>query len=217
LSGAAALTPWLGISGALSGAGALPRDVLSAALIGVDEALGLEVGVGLVLVKLRNVQITARGDFGFTNNRALQPNAPLGSIFTTDRSETLRPALIAAIAASPVLGFQASFSYMWQWFNTSEADVTRTISGGAAATVNFGPAPATLLVGIGVNHDSGAPLDVHNLRAVLGSGGTPVLGELGLYYTGRRDLDLGVVVSYQFTGDDDDRRVVGNLRLGYYF
>jgi hypothetical protein len=55
------------------------------------------------------------------------------------------------------------------------------------------------------------------LRAVLGSGGTPVLGELGLYYTGRRDLDLGVVVSYQFTGDDDDRRVVGNLRLGYYF
>ena len=54
------------------------------------------------------------------------------------------------------------------------------------------------------------------LKALLGNGSSQARIEGGVYYTGRRDLDLGAIVTFQLS-ENDDRRYLGNVRFGYYF
>jgi hypothetical protein len=216
VSGSAALAPWLGVTARLSAASDIPRNVTATALVGVHVNFGVEGDAFLRLVRAGPLQITARGDFGYDQNRDILPT------FLRDRVQighvtTIRPTLVAAVAITPLLGLQASGSYSWQWFDFRTSGRAETIQAAAAVTISLHPFPVTLLGGAGAGHETGDSLDIFGAQALYGSGGTWGRAEGGVYYTGRRHLDLGVDATYQFSDTDGDRRWWGDLRIGYYF
>lgn len=216
VSGSAALAPWLGVAGRLTGASDIPRGLTAVALVGVHVSFGVEGDLFVRLIRSGPFQLTARGDFGYNQNRDVLPE------FLSDRVvighvTTIRPAVTAALAVSPQLGFQASGSYGWQWFDINQSGLTETLELAAAAVISLHPIPITLLAGAGGGRATGDSPDTFGAQALYGSGGTWGRAEGGVFYTGRRDLDLGLSATYQFSDTDGDRRWVGNFRLGYYF
>ena len=66
------------------------------------------------------------------------------------------------------------------------------------------------------NRDFGRDDNTLAANVLLGNGSSQARVEGGLFYTGRQNLDLGAVITYQLS-HSDDRRYFGNIRLGYYF
>ena len=210
------LTPWLGLTGRLTGSAELPRNLASAILVGAHENLGFEGGAAVRLVRTSMLQVTVRGDFGLSADKLIQPMLQPGSLITTGDIITLRPSAIAMLALSRMFGLQASGSYAWQWFDITTHDNIETLNGALAGTMALGFVPITILVGGSVTHEFGRDVDTNAMEALLGEGTTQGACEGGIFYVGRRDLDLGATFIYQFSGSDD-RRALGNLRFGYYF
>ncbi len=216
ISGAAELTPWLGLTARVTGSAEVPKDLASVILVGAHENLGFEAGPAVRLVRTPILQVTARGDFGLAYDKLVQPMPASGSLLTTGDIITLRPAVIGMLALSQMFGLQASVSYAWQWFDITTNDRVETLDGALAGTMALGVVPITLLGGGQINHEWGRDVDTNAMEALLGEGTTQWRVEGGVFYTGRRDLDLGASVTYQFSSGDD-RRWLGNARFGYYF
>lgn len=215
--GAAALTPWLGLTARVTASGLVPRDGVTALLVGATESYGGEAGISLGLLRAGSLQLIARGDAGWGFNRSTIPARLPDSPSVEGDIGTIRPSLIAALALTPAVGLQASASYAWRWFDVVEDDQLRTASGAVAATVVLAPSAVTLLLGGAVSRDYGRDINTVTSRAVLGNDATRWRGEVGLFYQGRHDLDLGAVAAIELDGDDTDRRLFGHLRIGYYF
>jgi hypothetical protein len=215
-TGAAALAPWLAVTGRVTSAVEIPRGAVSALVVGAHMNTGLEGGLVLRLVRLPSFQISARGDYGWADDRDIQPRLAPASLFVNGHIQTLRPALIAALALSRAFAVQASGSYTWRWFDIEETDDVQTLTGALAVSLSLYPAPVTILAGGQVDHEWGRNFETAAEEVLLGNSDHHTRGELGLFYTGRRDLDLGAVATYQFSGSND-RRWLGNIRFGYYF
>lgn len=216
ISGGAELTPWLAITARLTGSAELPRGLASAILVGAHENLGGEAGVAVRLLRTSILQVTARGDAGLAYDKLIQPMLQPASLITTGDIVTLRPSVIGMLALSRMFGLQGSVSYAWQWFDITTHDAVDTLAGALAGTMALGIVPITLLGGGQINHEFGRNVDTNAMEALLGEDDTQWRVEGGVFYTGRRDLDLGASVTYQFSSGDD-RRWFGNLRFGYYF
>lgn len=216
VAGSAELAPWLGITGRLTGLGEIPHGRTSTLLVGAHMSLGAEGGVLVRLVRSGQLQLTARGDAGWEQNRNIVPMG-LSSLEVIGHVTTVRPALVAEVALSPQVGLQASGSYSWQWFDVNTTGNAQTLEGDAGLVMSLRPIPATLLLAGQIRDASGDTPDRFGVQSLYGSGGIQYGGEGGVFYTGRHDLDLGATVTYQWGDTDNDRRWFGNFRLGYYF
>jgi hypothetical protein len=215
--GGLALTPWLGLSARATASGIISRDGVAALVVGAQAAFGAEAGVSLRLLRAGPLQVTARGDVGWNQNRSTVPARLPDSPYVEGDITTLRPSLVVAVPLAPWLGLQASGSFEWRRFDVAERDRVRTIRGALAASVALAPIPLTLLLGGEASHDYGRDSDTVTSRVLLGSETTQVRTEAGLFYQGRHDLDLGAVFAFELDADDTDRRILGHLRMGYYF
>jgi hypothetical protein len=216
VSGGVALTPWLALTARLTGSAELPRGLASAILVGAHENLGGEAGVAVRLLRTSILQVTARGDAGLAYDKLIQPMLQPASLITTGDIVTLRPAVVGMLALSQMFGLQGSVSYAWQWFDITTHEAVDTLTGALAGTMALGVVPLTLIGGGQISHEFGRNVDTNAMEALLGEDTTQWRVEGGVFYTGRRDLDLGAVFTYQFSSGDD-RRWFGNFRFGYYF
>jgi hypothetical protein len=215
-SGTARLAPWLGLNGRVTAAVDIPRGLESALAVGAHTNLGVEGGAVLNLVRVSGLQLSARGDVGWAEERNVVPMFLPDALLITGDVVTIQPSLIAAFAISPVIGLQASATYTWRRFDIEDTDSVQSAAVAAAATLALTPIPLTLLGGGQLHRLWGRDNESVASSALFGTGGTQTRLEGGVFYTGRRDLDLGAVVTAQF-GRNDDRRYLGNIRMGYYF
>jgi hypothetical protein len=214
-SGGVAFTPWLGASARLTGSGLIPRDAASALAIGAHENLGGDGSVSIALVRSPAFLLTATATAGYSANRDLVPAFFPNNVLQTGNVTILRPALIAILAVTPTFGLQASGSYMWQWIDVNVTSHVQTVRGAVAATIALHP--VTILIGGAITQGFGDDPSTTPALEFLTTGGLQGWGEAGIYYTGRRDLDLGAVFTAEIGSNQDDQRFITNLRLGYYF
>ena len=215
VQGGVKLAPWFGVTAGLSGMGIIPRNGFSALTVGGYEDLGANVGVAVRLLRTDFFQLTARADGSWDYTRSILPTLLPSSPLVTGNVKSVRPSLVAIAALSPNFGIQASGTYGWRWFDQEINQEVQTISGAIALSISANPqVPLTVQVGGGVDHRFSGVNDTIPTLTILGSSATPWSGEAGVFYTGRRDLDLGITVTYQF---NSDHRAVSFARFGYYF
>jgi len=216
--GSWAITRWLGINARLTAAEIVAIDVPSAFEIGAHGAYGGDGGVALRLIRSERFQLTARFDVGWAKTEGVLPSrlpsSPLteGRIFTT-----ARPAAAAALTLAPWLGLQASFSAARRQRDLDHDgdDTSWLIAGAVGASLVLAPLPILFEAGYELSDEEGRDLNIVSTEILLGAEDLRHRGELGIYYHGHADLDLGAAVTFELT--DDDRRGMGHVRLAYYF
>lgn len=212
-----ALTPWLGVTLRLSGRGVVPRDRLSTVLVGAHALIGGEIGASIGILRLGRLQVTARADLGWFENRSIVPARLPASPYAEGNIGSLQPALVVALALAPWIGVQASGGATWRELDVEAEDRTRTLAAAVAITLNLDPTPIALLVGGELSEEEDRDLETATAHAFFGDGQARRRGELGLYYTGRRELDLGAVLTYERDDAKIDRRLFVQARMGFYF
>ena len=75
--------------------------------------------------------------------------------------------------------------------------------------------PILFEAGYELSDEEGRDLNIVSTEILLGAEDLRHRGELGIFYHGHADLDLGAAVTFELT--DDDRRGMGHVRLAYYF
>ncbi len=212
-SGSVALTPWLGIHLHALGAGVMAKALRADVAVAAQALYGGEGGVLVRLIRTANVQVTASVDFGGERSKAITPVLLPGSPRENRNIWSIRPALAAAITLSPAVGLQASGSF--DYVNPDGLDAVHRWTAGLGMSVMMTPVPVTVMLGGNYVHEDTSDSAATRLVLVNSSDANRGNGEVGVFYNGRTDLDLGggVVMSIA----DDDRRYFGYLRLDYYF
>ena len=216
IAGAIAITPWLGIEARLTGTALVPKTLASAVVVGAYENLGADGTLVVELYRQPDLIVTARGGFSWSADRTIQPSLLPASILSTGTITSIRPSVAMAFAPARGIGVQASLAYNAEWFDELTDNVVQSITGAAAVTIQGFELPITTLGGVQVSHEWGRDFDVPALDVLLGNNNTQERVEVGVFYTGRRNLDLGAELTFQFSGSDD-RRLLGDIRFGYYF
>lgn len=216
-AGSAALTRWLGATLRVSALGIVPYDAVAGVAVGAHGAYRAEAAILLRLLRLEHVQLTARGALGWGETRSIIPARLPERPFVTGDEGTIRPSLIADIALASWLGVQASGSYEWRQVEILQEDDIQTVQGAVALTVSLPRIPVTLLGGFEITHDFNRDLASAISVAVFGSSATRQRAELGFYYQGRGELDLGAGVAYEGDSDGDEKRGYAFVHMGYYF
>lgn len=135
-----------------------------------------------------------------------------GAVFQSDDVGTLRPTLSAAIALHRSLGLQLALVYEREFDADEEAALSRDAVGGAAS-LDFDLNPLVSL-----------PLGLETAYRILvpreGDEDPTQFLEAGLFYTGRPNLDLGVLASFSsltLTPAVNTESVSGSLVFRYYW
>ena len=202
---------------ALSAAGILPRDGVSALVVGGNAFLGENVGAALRLVRSGPFQLTVRADFTALEVESVIPARVPSAIRVTGDVFGVRPTVAAALTLAPRLGLQGSVIVNWQHYDVDLPDDVTSLAGALAATLSLDPVPMTLLVGANVTHEYGLDISTATAEAVFGPDRTDWNVEGGLYFTMRSELDLGLLFRAEVAGGDNNDRFHGLFRLGYYF
>lgn len=216
-AGSAALTRWLGATLRVSALGVVPYDAVAGVVVGAHEVYRAEASILLGLLRLDRVQLTARGALGWGETRSTIPARLPERPFVEGDVGTIRPSLVADVALAPWLGLQASGSYAWRQFDILQEDDVQTLQGAVALTLSLPRIPATILAGFEISHDFNRDIASATSLALFGSSATRERAELGIYYQGRRELDLGASFAYEGDSDADEKRASIVVHMGYYF
>jgi hypothetical protein len=216
LAGSLALSDNFALSAQLSAGGIVPRDTASSLFIGGHGVTGETVGAALRLVRSDAFQLTLRANLNALEVESIVPALLPSSPRVTGDVLGFEPALAAALALSPRIGFQGSVAANFQRFEVGPEDDVVTPVGALAATVSLDPVPLSVLVGASVLRTYERDVFTPTADAVFGPDRTHWNLEAGLYCTSRRELDLGLLFRTELAGDHDNQ-LHGWFRLGYYF
>jgi hypothetical protein len=207
--GSAAVLPWLGLHLRATGASVLGTTRESAVVVGAQSLFSTQAGVTVGLFRAPTVQISAIGDLGWGRNEGITPSLLPDSPHIDRNVWSARPAVAAAIALDPI-GIQASSAFE---LHDIENQADLNLRWVAAAGVSYAIEPVMLLAGANYAHVwRGRPEP--NLATLLGRSDNQWNVELGAFYHGRNDLDLGVAFLLSI---DDGRGYLGYLQMNYYF
>lgn len=201
----------------LTGAGIVPLGKVSAIVVGGTGIISEGGGVAVRLLRAGPLQLTLRGDVIDSQVESVVPLRILSGPRITGDVLDVRPALAAALTVIERVGLQASATVDWERFDVDARDDIVGFAGALAATVSLELVPLTVLVGANVRHEFGRDLFSPTTEAVFGPTRTDGNVEAGLYFTGRSELDLGLLFRGEVGAGDHNNVLHGLFRLGYYF
>ncbi len=198
--------------------------------VGANAGLGLDAGVTVQLFRGDRAVISLAVDGHVVRALGVSPKLVLSAVEIVDGQITvsdvdvtydarvlrLDPALAMAFALARSVGLQLEGGYTVRHVESSTGfpdGTEHSVAGGAGLSFFFGP--AAILVGGRIVHDFDDDFEDTILSAIEPLDPTRGEGELGLYYTGRPNLDVGAIALGTLA--DENRRIQGTLRLAYYF
>jgi hypothetical protein len=205
-------------------------DEFGAIDVGANVGLGLHAGLTFRLHRGDRVYVALAVDGQIVRGLGIAPKRLLlaariegdqlviGDFDLTYDARVLRldPALATAFTLAPAVGLQVSGGYTLRHVDAARRFPDQTehsLNAGVGLSFFFGP--AAILVGGRVVGDLGSDFDESVVSAIEPLDPTRGEAELGLFFTGRPELDLGIVGIG--TLSDRDRRLQGTARLAYYF
>lgn len=238
-----AVLRWLSISGQVIGAAAQGVELEGVYRAGQSYAYGSSFGAIARIVQSRRVYLSARllgGAFRFQSvvpqrlldniDESVDVDVDVGldgvdvdvdlnppDIDEGGKLYRVKPVLATAISVRHWLGLQASGGVDVDTINLDDAgtDVNTTLDlgGGASFALNRTGVPLTILLGARLLHDFQEEEPFN--PAIQTRGTTRGEFELGLYYSGRHDLDLGL--TFTSAVGDGDYSILGNGVITYYW
>jgi hypothetical protein len=230
------LFSWLGLVASGGGAATLSLNEPSAVNLGADGGGTWMVGLQGVVARVERTgtQVAARASAEGSAGGSIGALAPLFGSATTAMqvppfsaflgslaSTTGRFQWTAAQAIGPHASAQASLGWTATWTSTSSGPTEHAVdvTGGVALTVDAAPwVPLAVLVeydGDAVLRRSGAPSTAPSeLLSARGTSGFVA----GLYYSGRRDLLLGILGGVTTRGDGPAQtKQQASVTMEYFF
>ena len=166
----------------------------SALVVGMIQPITAGAGATLSWNIAANARLGFLGDFVYAHTKLIQPlvgienSLLVGEVQTASVSEKLNsysllPGLALAIAPSPAVGLLASAQYNWTTLSDGTTRHFQNVSLGASVQLDLLP-DAALPLGLLASYRGTIPFEseVRFTNTVEG----------GLFYTGRKDLDLGL-------------------------
>jgi hypothetical protein len=222
----AGLTDFLAIR--ITGGGGVDGGASARSAVVIGAIIPITVGAGATLSwrVAPKVRFGLTADFVYAHSRLIQPlNAIRGSILAgevtlsgvTDKlnSETVTPGGTLAIAPCDAVGLLAFATYSWTRQTDGDTRHFNYVDVGASAQVDLLPNLA-LPVGLLASYRANIPFE-DEIRFVN-------IVEGGLFYTGRKDLDLGLeaqVKWYDLRPDHifrlDTTEAIGAIEMRYHW
>jgi hypothetical protein len=209
---------WLALQATMSGQILAGSNVDTALLLGVRGGYSYTLGAKVRVWRADSLQVGASlavdvdNGIQFSPLRAITESINAGritrnSLLSKSASTDLKPGVQVAYAFGPTLGIWTSASYERTVDHSGSADEDSSFEVGAGLSINLNDA-----------HDIPLGFD---LTAVTGSSGetTSRSGGVGVYYTGRPELQTGVEVAVGSQTSDDLSLDLsaGLFKLRYYW
>ena len=207
------LARWLGVELVGSGSTVMAIDRASAVAIGAHFELAARGAAAVRVVRTHNLQVTVRGEVDYIRDKGITPAFLPSSPLVDQGAWVYRPIIAAALTFTKSIGLQASTAIAVRDIQ-QEPDVSYAYDIAAGLSFDMNPIALMLLLGGRATFES-ERIPQAGLELLLGTGGSRVTGEAGVFYHGRRDLDLGGVV--ELTATSDQNRYFAQLRVNYYF
>jgi hypothetical protein len=226
------LAPVFALELEANGTGIFGTNGSGALVVGATGAMGGSVGGVLRLAGTEDLSLVARLTLSDVATTSLLPASAIDSVtvngnavsfdtsglFPTGSWLSLTPSVAMAYGLSPLVGFQGSASFALQRVTLGDArdeDATLSLSAGASLDLNHVSVPVSFLLGGEYQRDFGrSPTDL-TLDALDSTGLNRGYAEVGLFYIGRPNLELGLLLASEFAGHDD--RGFARFRLAYFF
>lgn len=225
-----ALTRWLAVEGQVSGGMASGTDFKSIIRVGLSYAYGGRLSLLGRLFARGPVYLSLRVDGSVLSVEDAVPQRLLDTVEVDDgevrfqRPRIVRngkdyiatPSLALAVGATRWLGFQASGGMRLDWLDLgANADFKSTIALGAGVSLDLD------VIGLNLTILAGGRFlyDIEERQAYITAFGvrnrTRGEAELGFFYSGRRDVDIGLAIVSEVGGKNAS--VIGNAVINYYW
>lgn len=224
-----ALTHWLAVEGQVSGGMAAGTDFRSIIRVGLSYAYGGRVSLLGRLLSRGPVYLSLRVDGSVLSVEDAVPQRLLDTVTVDDgtvsfqrprivrngRDYIATPTLALAVGATRWLGFQASGGVRLDWLDLDTTQFKSTLALGAGVSLDLDS------VGLNLTILAGGRFlyDMQERSTYITAFGvrnrTRGEAELGFYYSGRRDVDIGLAVVSEVGGKNAS--VIGNAVMNYYW
>lgn len=235
-----AANDWLGFEISLLAGVFGGTDQVGALVVGANGGITAGAAAVVRLLETDRVYLAARVDAEATQAEGLGPSRIVDTIGSADGEVRFRElplsdlglqydgnvlstagTIAAAIGLGRSFGVMTSVALGWERFDVADSvDNVGVLAGGIALSlelIELAGVPLQTVAGARLAWDFGADDDAQGvlLSAVLPAEDLRVEPELGVFYTARPELDLGVTVTSVLSDEDDRIRL--NMHLGYFW